>query len=224
MKMIFVKFFILFLVSFLCIPTFANAEYSETFDTDTGGFHYGYGPGYTDGPVSWSATGGNPNGHISGKADDLYAIWIYSSDTASGFGDLTGLTLAIDTKIEGTVSGAAKLYIGREGKYYISSGSWDVASDSDWTTHSIVLDSSNLIPWGGADNLPYILENPDDIGIFFNGLTASGTGNILVDNFGAPPPAIPTLNEWGMILFTILAGLIAGRQLQRKDKKTFISG
>jgi hypothetical protein len=34
-----------------------------------------------------------------------------------------------------------------------------------------------------------------------------------VDNFGAPPP-IPTLNEWGLILFVGLAGLVAMRRLR----------
>ena len=214
MKKIFFSLIVLIVIGAFTFPNPSIAAYSETFSTGTGGFHYGYGSQYTDGQVDWSATGGNPGGHISGLADNLYAIWVYESDINGTFGDLTGgVTMSIDTKIIGPVTGQAKFYVGRAGEYFISSSSFDLANDTQWTTHQVVLEDANFIPWGGAGNLQHILEAPDDIGIFFNGLLASGSGRILVDNFGAPPP-IPTLNEWGLILFVGLAGLVAMRRLR----------
>ena len=197
----------------------APSTYFETFNTDTGGFHFGYGPQYTDGQVTWAANGGNPAGNISGVAHDLYAIWIYRSDVSSDFDDMSGLTMSIDTKVTGTVSGVAQFYIGRAGTYFISNGSFDVANDTNWTTHSVVLNASNLTEWSGNNinhPLSFVLENPDDIGIFFGGLTATGTGVLHVDNFGIPQP-IPTLNEWGLIFFVLLAGFIAIRQIRRQE-------
>ena len=211
---------ILTVILIFCLPLSAAAAYSETFSSGTGGFHYGYGASYTDGQVDWSPTGGNPSGHISGLAANLYAIWVYDTDINGSFGDLRGgITLSVDTMITGPVSGQAKFYVGRAGEYFISTSSFDLALDTKWTTHSIVLEDANFTPWGGATDFQHILEAPDDIGIFFNGLLASGTGQVLVDNFGAPPP-IPTLNEWGMILLLLLAGLFGLRRLSQSRQPT----
>lgn len=168
----------------------ASADYVENFDGGIANWNYGYGTSYTVGTTTWSATGGNPGAHISGAAANLYAVWTY--DTAA-YGDMTGLTMTIDTKIDNTGSGTAQLYVGRGGTYYIN-GIWNIADNTSWTAHSVVLDSSNLSIWtqggAGSESLAYVLAAPDDIGIFFGGTVASGLGDLQVDNFGViPEPA-----------------------------------
>ena len=89
------RFFgVVFLVVMLGFVSVCNSNaYYETFDSNAGGFHYGYGTSYTDGSVSWLSSGGNPDGNISGQADNLYAVWLYASDIGvSSFGNMTGMT------------------------------------------------------------------------------------------------------------------------------------
>lgn len=165
----------------------ASSAYVETFDSGSANWKYGYGTNFTPGTTTWNATGGNPDGYISGASQKLYAIWTY--DTAS-YGDLTGLSLTIDTKVTDSETGTAQLYIGRDGTYYID-GTWAIGNDTDWTTHTVALESSHFTRWtqGGAGtaSFEYVLAAPDDMGIFFGGSVAIGSGSILVDNFGTVP-------------------------------------
>lgn len=183
------------ILAVLGIYQFAVAEYVETFDSDDAGWLYGYGANYTIGTTDWNTTGGHPGGHISGTATDLYAVW--TIDTAK-YGSFKGLTAKIDIKISAAGSGKAQFYFGRENTYYISE-SWDISEALDWTTIHSPLTATHFSVWsGGTESLDHVLEAPDDIGIFFGGKLASGSGHLLVDNFGTS--TIPEPAAMGLVL------------------------
>ena len=172
----------------LAAPAFGSL-YVETFNTGSNSWNYGYGTNFAIGTTNWYATGGNPGGYISGTSSNLYAVWTY--DTAP-YGDITGLTLTVDTMITNTETATAQLYVGRENSYYIQNVGWNIALDTGWTTHQVAMDSSDLSPWAQASaSLAYVLAAPDDIGIFFGGAVASGSGILDLDNFGTIPVPVP---------------------------------
>jgi len=129
--------------------------------------------------------GGNPGGYITGPAANLYAVWTY---TTGLYGDMTGLSLTIDTMVTGQVIGTAQFYVGRGGTYFIDDNTLAIGSNTVWTAHTVVLDSSNCSPWTGVNNnlytLAQVLQARDDIGIFFGGGLAGGSGTVAVDNYG----------------------------------------
>ena len=180
-----IKYFAFILFSWIILtylPIIAKADFIETFDNNSSNFHYGYGPSFTNGIVSWLGSEGNPDGHISGEADKLYAVWVY--DNKGVFGNICGLMMMMDIKVTDQVSGHAQFYVGRNNTYYISNDTWPIAGDSSWTTHAARLDTYNFTLWtsGSTESLAYVLERPDDIGIFLGGSTASGSGTFKVDN------------------------------------------
>ena len=188
----------------LSLAPFSWAEYKETFDTDSADWIYGYGPNYIEGTTEWSSTGGNPDGYISGVASNLYAVWIYDP---AAYGDMTGLFLTIDTKINNTVTGNAQLYVGRDGSYYISDA-WSISSNTTWTTHTEALTTNNFSAWDSSTvkSLTNVLEAPDDIGIFFGAKLAGGDGTLSVDNFGTSTVPEPLVISFigGLGLFFII--------------------
>lgn len=186
------------------IPSYA--AYVETFDADNANFNYGYDTGFNNpqNSAAWVSSGGNPDGYISGNAIDngtakgLYAIWTYDT---SLYGDMNGLTMTIDTKVTGNVTGNAQFYVGRDGSYYID-GIWAIGSDTAWATHTTALNTTEFTPWTGATlSLADVLAAPDDIGIFFGGNLAGGSGSVMVDNFGTvvPVPAAVWLFGSGLL-------------------------
>ena len=177
----------------------AMASYVEQFTNDSDSWNYGYGTSFAIGTTTHIASGGNPGGYISGSSANLYAVWTYAT---APYGDMTGLTMTIDTKITDSEAGNAQFYVGRGGAYFID-GSWSIANDTSWTTHTAPLDAAHFTHWTGVDTGAYtlaqVLQAPDDIGIFFGGSLASGTGALLVDNFGTVP-------EPGTLVLLVAAG------------------
>jgi hypothetical protein len=117
---------------------------------------------------------------------------------------MTGLTMTIDTKVTDMETGNAQFYVGRGGAYFID-GLWAIGADTAWTTHQVALISSNFSRWTGVDSGAYtfeqVLQAPDDIGIFFGGSVAHGSGALAVDNFGTvPEPATMLLLGLGAVL------------------------
>ncbi len=179
----------------------ATATYVETFNTGSDSWNYGYGNNFVPGVTTYNATGGNPGGCISGASQNLYAVWTY---VTASYGDMTGLNLTIDTKVTDGETGTAQFYVGRGGTYFID-GTWNIGADKSWTTHTVALDSSHFTAWTGVNDNVYtfaqVIQAPTDIGIFFGGGLASGTGNVLVDNFGTvPEPATICLLGLGGLL------------------------
>ena len=131
---------------------------------------------------------------------------------------MTGLTMTIDTKVAtGSATGNAQFYVGRGGTYFID-GTWSIGADTNWTTHTVALDASHFTSWTGQNDYLYtlveVLQAPTDIGIFFGGSLASGTGDLLVDNFGTVA-AVPIPGAvW--LLGTGIIGLVG---IRRKFKK-----
>ena len=75
--------------------------------------------------------------------------------------------MTIDIKItDPSTIGNAEFYVGSNGTYYVSPA-WSIASDINWTTHVVTLDTLNFTPWtqGGAGtaSLADVLKSPDDI-------------------------------------------------------------
>ncbi len=184
----------------------AQAAYIETFDSTNANWKYGYGTNFSspENSATWTPAEGNAGGYISGPAVNgkgLYAIWTY--DTAV-YGDMNGLTMTIDTKVEGHPSGTAQFYVGRGGTYFVD-GQWSIGADTSWTTHTTALNTTEFSYWNWSANSTYSLEQvlaaPDDIGIFFGGSLVSGSGNVMVDNFGTvvPVPAAAWLFGSGLL-------------------------
>jgi len=212
----------------LVSQTSQGALYQETFDSGAGGWQYGYGSNYTIGTTFLESTGGNPGNHIHGAANSLYAVWIDSwgaTDSLIPYGDLNGLMMSIDTKITGTTTGTAQFYVGRGGKYFVTDG-WDISQDTEWTTHTAVLDETVFKVWGSNTlALSFILEQPDDIGIFFGASTVSADSNaqILIDNFGsAPAPITSAVPEPTSALFLSCTTISLLFKRRRKTQKQSI--
>ncbi|MBN1105295.1 MAG: VPLPA-CTERM sorting domain-containing protein [Deltaproteobacteria bacterium] len=159
----------------------------------------------------WSSSGGNPGGHVTGTVDAgtdgtrLYGIQApFETDV---FGDLTGKTLKVDYRIDGTVTGpvgaSVRFYFGYfdgQSRYWVSNDtySWEPNSDTSWTTHNVTLSESNFILWPnqnkGDKTFAEVLGLYNDIGLVFadgfednQTLGFSGTATIHVDNFSAVP-------------------------------------
>ncbi len=166
----------------------AAASYVEKFNSDNAGWEYVYDNGYTVVGATWVSAGGNPGGYISGASQSLYGAQLYGTTKTALYGDMTGLTMTIDTKITDSEIGNAQFYVGdtATNTYYVQSVGWNIANTS-WTTHTVALDSLNFTYWSGSVSFADVLAAPTDIGIFFGGGVASGTGSFLVDNFGTVP-------------------------------------
>ncbi len=218
------------LIGFVCMmlslaATTAQASiYVETFSANADSWKYGYNVNFsTVLPATWVATGGNPDGHISGVSSNLYAVWTFDT---SPYGDITGLTMTIDTMVTDGETGTAQIYVGRNNTYYID-GTWAIGNDHNWTTHTALLDSSHFTHWtqGGAGNasLAYVLAAPDDIGIFFGGGLVGGTGNVLVDNFGtvATVPEPATILVWSLLGAASWLGMGVWRRGQHGGRRSW---
>lgn len=190
------------------VVTISMADYVEPFDGDNANFTYGYGTDFTEVTPAWNDLVGNPGGYISGALDNLSAIWTYET---AAFGDISGggLMMTIDTKLTGTLtSGTAQFYVGRDNTYYLSGDLTLVGTG--WITTSVALDSANFTILGSGSTLDTVLQAPDDIGIWFSGSVADGSGDLEVDNFGVtaiPEPAVLT-----MVLATGISTLFIRRK------------
>lgn len=191
----------------------ASATYVETFDSGNAGW---FAPtvdnnGDNTWPVaSWSGIGGNPDGHVYGTVDnDATRLYGLQPVDADAYGDMTGLVLTTDYKIDGTVTGPVgamvRFYIGTYiggTDYYVSKDafSWNPNGEISWTTHQVALTIDNFTQWpnqvAGLKTFAEIVAAPGDIGLVFaGGFTSSSTlgfssangATIHVDNFGTVP-------------------------------------
>jgi len=198
----------------LFVSSAANA-YVETFDSGTAGWKTAYGFNLQD--AMYSGSGGNPGGYIYGSLGTSMRLCTFQpTETIGGvdgdgpiWGDLTGLRLTVDFKIDatelnwnddGTVP-MARFYLGAPGVQYFMSNdtySWDPRNDTVWTTHQIEVLEENFIAMTSGSDFDYVLANYNDIGIQFGpseglGYTSvsklgfTGSGKIMIDNFGAIP-------------------------------------
>lgn len=212
MKMM--KYSIIFIV--FCSVSVASAEYVETFDSDNAGW---YAPTVNNSGdigwdvASWSATGGNPDGHVYGTVDDdSTRLYVMQPANADAYGDMTGLALTTDYRIDGTVTGPTgpmvRFYVGCVNggdnlDYYVTANaySWNPNGETSWTTHQVALTEDNFIQWpnqvAGIKTFDEIVANPDDIGLVFCndnfadntqlGFSSTEGATIYVDNFGTVP-------------------------------------
>lgn len=194
----------------------ASAIYVETFDTDAAGWEVGTVNDDAEIKVSqatYQSTNGNPGGHISGalmdSPDRLYGF--QPSDT-SVYGDMTGLTMTVDFKLDGIVDEPAnprvRFYVGTVTggyDYYATNDtySWNPNGETSWITHQVLLTSANFIQWpveiAGLKTFDEIIAAPEDIGLVFvdgagclgistqMGFSSDAGATIFVDNFGVVP-------------------------------------
>ena len=198
----------------------ADAGYLETFDIDNAGWEYAYGGGATLVDATWVSDGGG-GGYISGTSDGLYGVQNLKSATPGLYGSSIGDRITVDTKVTDSEVGTAQFYVGRGGTYFID-GTWSIGSDTAWTTHTEVMNTTTFVPWTGQNDYVYtlaeVLAAPTDIGIFFGGVAAGGTGNLLMDNFGVGAGATPVPEPLTMATaFLAIAGL--GGYIRRRTSR-----
>ncbi len=190
----------LIVLAMLCcgLTTVACAGFVETFDTFDTSNNWNYGYGLSTTSALWHDSGGNPDGYLSGSLDNLYKVWTKNT----GFGNITGATMTVDTRIDGSegIKGKAQLYIGRGNTYYISEA-WNIRPEAEWTMHQFNTADFTLWSSGDGESLGYVTAAPDEMGIFFGTEFARGNGNLLIDNFGfIPEPATLLLLGIGGLL------------------------
>jgi len=184
----------------------------------------------------FSGSGGNPGGYVYAclPSNETRLYGIQAPFGTGRFGDLTGQTLTVDYRIDGSVSGPegarVRFYIGYyndQSRYWVSndSVSWDPNANTSWTTHTIPLLESNFILWpnqnSGDMSFQEVLLHYNDIGLVFtNGdftqirnLGFSGCGTIHVDNFGVSAVPIPGA------VWLLGSGLLGLAGLRRKSGK-----
>jgi hypothetical protein len=209
--------------------------YVETFETDPGwhGVTIGDRAEVESTPPIWSATGGRPDGHIHVFViDSSVRLYGLQPDPAGVglYGDMTGLTLTIDYRIEGEITNPTdamvRFYIGTYTggyDYYISNDafSWNPNEDTSWTTHQVPLTIENFVQWpydiAGNKTFEEIVAAPEDIGIIFVGdftnlasfgLRSSDGAIVYFDNFGLVP--VP-----GAVVLGLIGLGVAGWKLRR---------
>jgi hypothetical protein len=214
------------------------ATYIEPFTGSNAGWEAARindGGGVTYTAAAYSSPGGNPGGYISGTVDTsanrLYGLQCTYNTTP--YGDMTGLQLTVDYKIDGTVTGPVgamvRFYIGTYStgnNYYVSNDafSWNPNIDTAWTTHQIPLVQSDWLLWPnqntGSKTFAQIVAAPEDMGLVFADSVASfgnnatlgfsGTATISIDNFGTVVPEPATM------AFLALGGI--GMLVRRRRK------
>ncbi len=181
--------------------------------------------------ASWSSTGGNLNGHIYASVDnDSTRLYGLAPANTSAYGNLTGLTLTTDYRIEGEITGptnmTVRFYVGTYTggyNYFVSNStvSWNPNADKSWTTHQVDLVAANFVEWPNqashTKTFAEVIAAPEDIGLVFaDGFTSNSTlgfssingATIHVDNFGVVP--LPA-----SILLGVFAVGLAGRKLRK---------
>ncbi len=214
----------------------ANAGYIETFDNNNANWNFttiNNGGRVAYGSPVYHSSGGNDGGYISASVNSgRNRLYDFEPSNVSVFGDLTGLTLTVDTKIDGSITGpgnhpVARFYVGSSSggsNYFVSNDafSWDLNNDTSWTTHQVVLDRSNFLEWPNraahSKSFDEILANPQDIGVFFTdssdhfrcnnylGLNGSCSAVVNLDNFGTVESA--AVPEPAMFLLLGLGSLM----------------
>lgn len=212
----------------------AEATYTETFDDSGAGWEatrINNNGSVIYPAATYHSSGGNTDGCISGSLGEwqpkLYRL--DASFDTTPWGDMTGLALTTDFKIDGTVTGPAsamvRFYVGSYtggNNYFVTndSFSWNPNADASWTTHQVLLLASNFIRWPNEDasnkTFEQVTAATQDIGLIFTGepdkfknkpnLGFSGSGNLYLDNFGTvemvPEPATVVLfGLGGLVLF-----------------------
>ena len=192
----------------------------ETFNSGTDGWGMslidstGYSWSLTP---TYSSTGGNPGGYISGSVGANVNSRLYSFDAPSSLlGNLTGQTLTVDVDISGTVTTAAgsgpamaRFYIGSDSSdYFISTNAYSISLNSSggWITCTIPVVAADFMAWPGqtgTDSFANVAANAVWVGLFFTsanfsasddsatllGLTSTNGATISIDNYGTQAPA-----------------------------------
>ena len=173
-------------------------------------------------PDSWptatyQSSGGHPGGCISGAVTATGSrLFGFQPSNLAPYGNMTGLTLTVDYKINGAVtapSGAlVRFYVGTYtggNNYFVSSDtfSWNPNMDTAWASHLVSLLQTNFILWpnqnAGNKSFAQVIAAPEDIGLVFADsagnfgnnamLGFSGNATISIDNFGTVVPEPTTL-------------------------------
>ncbi len=187
----------------------------------------------------YSSTGGNPDGFIYGEVENNgNRLYGFQPSDASVFGDLTGTTLTVDTKITGLVTGpgdhpTVRFYIGSMtggSNYFVSKDafSWNINSDLNWVTHQVQMLAENFIEWPNqaahSMNFTDMLSHVDDIGLVFTDTVGNFTNNhmlgfrsrygatIRIDNFGTIGGSLVTPIPEPATFLLLLAGLVLFRK------------
>lgn len=185
-------------------------------------------------PPTWSNTGGNPGGMISGLAGatgrrlNSIFIWSFNTITTGFWGDLTGMALTTDFKIDGTVTGAKDVlawFFIQDGfnltdNLYYSKMTWNPNDDTAWTTHTVALTADNFFG-SPPENFADTLKNYQFIGIYFGtqmpsdyseyGVSSAAGATLSIDNFGVQPVPLPPAV---LLLGSGLLGLASLRRLR----------
>lgn len=225
-------------VAFVADSAFAG-PFIETFGSGNGGFDTyrvtssGSFTGIS--PSTWSATGGNPTGHISGalSTDVNSKLYAFEPGSAAPWGDMTGLYLTTDFRLEGSgvtsTPALTRFYVGTGNSFYITNDatSWDPNADTSWATHNVALQSSNFIAWPLAPptlSFNQVIASPGYIGVLLaetsitsgSNIGVVGSGTILLDNFGTA--AIPEPSSLALGMLAVIAGFVVGYRKRSRPR------
>ncbi len=207
----------------LLLGVCATSQATELFDFDNGSDGWTTSTIQDSGAIRVGApdfvpAAGNPNGYVSACID--YAdprLYGFHQFDAGIMGDLTGLTLTVDTRLIGQITGpgttpAVRFYVGSYtsgNNYYMSNDlfSWDINNDTNWTNHTVTLSVENFVLWpnsaANSKTFAQVIAQPEDIGLLFTddivnfsnnaflGISSSTGAVIEMDNFGTAPVAVP---------------------------------
>jgi len=230
---------------FLWLAQAAHAAL-ETFDSGTDGWGISLidSSGYSwSAAPTFSASGGNPGGCISGIAGSADSRLLSFDAPAYASSNLLGQTFTVDVSMSGPVSTAsgqamARFYLAYDSSdYFITTNAYSLilSGSGAWTTYTVPVTAADFMAWPGQTgtmSFAAVAADPVWVGVLFTssdfsasnygtsllGLTSPGGTSVSIDNFGPVKAQVSSPTPSAVLL---LAPGMAALILFRRRWKTF---